>query len=68
MLVLLSQQTELLSKWVHDGEFADSLLKIGATFPLKKLAVGVVQEGYPLDVEEFVKQVAKESEPKTGPG
>jgi hypothetical protein len=62
MLQLLSGQTDLLSPWVHEGELHDAVLKVSAVFPIKKLQVGVVHQGFPLDVEEFVRQVREEAE------
>ena len=60
MLTLLSKETNLFFRWVHDGEFDDALLKVAAKFPMKKLNVGVVHQGLPFDVEEFVKQIVEE--------
>ena len=62
MLQLLSRQADLLSSWVRNGEFDDAVLKVAARFPIKKLHVGVVHQGFPLDVEEFVKQIREEAE------
>jgi hypothetical protein len=47
----------LLSRWVRNGEFDAAVLKVAAKFPMKKLNVGVVHQGLPFDVEEFVKQI-----------
>ena len=62
MLTLLSKETGLFSRWVHNGEFEDAVLKVAAKFPMKKLNVGIVHQGLPFDVEEFVKQIAEEAE------
>jgi hypothetical protein len=56
-MLTLPTGTGLLSRWVQDGEFEDAVLKVAARFPMKKLNVGVVHQGLPFDVEEFVKQV-----------
>ena len=55
MLQLLSA---MLSAWVRNGEFTDAVFKVAATFPMKKMAVGVPQQGPPFDVQEFIAQVA----------
>jgi hypothetical protein len=33
------------------------VIQIAATFPMKRMGVGVVHEGLPFDVEEFLKQI-----------
>jgi hypothetical protein len=60
-MLTLPTGTSLLSRWVHDGEFEDAVLRVAARFPMKKLNVGVVHEGLPFDVEGFVKQVVEEA-------
>jgi len=44
-------------QWTHDGELDDAVFQIAATFPMEKMRTGVVREGLPFDVEEFVKQI-----------
>jgi len=56
-MLSLPSVAALFSRWVHNGEFEDAILKVAARFPMKKLNVGVVNEGLPFDVEEFVRQV-----------
>jgi hypothetical protein len=46
-----------LTPWTHNGDLDDAVFQVAATFPMKKMAVGVEQEGLPLDVEEFVKRI-----------
>jgi hypothetical protein len=46
-----------LTPWTHNGELDDAVLQVAATFPMKRMGVGVVHEGLPFDVEEFLKQV-----------
>jgi hypothetical protein len=46
-----------LTPWSHDGEFDDAVFQVAATFPMKKLPVGIEQNGLPFDVQEFVKQI-----------
>lgn len=49
---------ELLASWTHDGQLDDAVFEVAATFPMHKMKTGVVREGPPFDVEEFVKQIA----------
>jgi hypothetical protein len=46
-----------LTPWLHDGEIDDAVIQVAATFPMKNMEVGVVRDGLPFDVEEFLKQV-----------
>jgi hypothetical protein len=48
---------EVLTPWTHDGELDDAVIQVAASFPMKKMEVGMVQEGPPFDVQEFVRQV-----------
>jgi hypothetical protein len=48
---------ELLAPWTHDGELDDAVFQAAATFPMKKMQVGVVREQSDFDVEEFLKQI-----------
>jgi hypothetical protein len=50
-------QPELLAQWTHDGQFDDAVFDVAATFPMEKMRTGVVRQGPPVDVEEFVKQI-----------
>ena len=47
--------------WVHDGEPEEVVFKIVATIPMVELQPGVVHEGFPIDVEELIKQIKNES-------
>jgi hypothetical protein len=47
----------MLSPWTHNGELEDEVFQVAASFPMKKIEVGIVQEGPPFDVQEFLKQV-----------
>jgi len=59
MLWALKQvQPDLLAQWTHNGELGDVVFQVAATFPMKKIQVGVVYDGPPFEVQEFVKQVA----------
>ena len=58
MLARLKQmQPELLAQWTHDGQLDDAVFDVAATFPMEKMRTGVVRQGPPFDVEEFVKQI-----------
>jgi len=46
-----------LTPWTHNGELDDAVIQVAATFPMKRIGVGVVHDGLPFDVEEFVKQI-----------
>ncbi len=46
-----------LTPWTYDGELDAAVFQVAARFPMKKMEVGVVQQGPPFDVQEFVKQV-----------
>ena|SRR5690242_9386612 len=47
----------MLTPWTNDGELDDKVIQVAATFPMKKMEVGVVHEGPPFDLEEFLKQI-----------
>jgi hypothetical protein len=58
MLCVLEQMMpELLASWTHDGQLDDAVFEVAATFPMQKMKTGVIREGPPFDVEEFVKQI-----------
>jgi hypothetical protein len=46
-----------LTPWSHGGELDDAVFQIAATFPMKKLPVGLVKNGPPFDVQELVRQI-----------
>jgi hypothetical protein len=50
-----------LTPWTHDGELDDAVFNVAAVFPMKRMEVGVVRDGPPFDVQEFVKQVRNET-------
>jgi len=56
MLELMTQP-DMLAQWAHNGELDDVVFQVAATFPMKKMQVGVVYDGPPFEVQEFVKQV-----------
>jgi hypothetical protein len=61
MLLSLGRHT-LLSTWLHDGDLDGAVFKVAATFPIHKMQVGIVQHGYPFDVQEFLKQIEEDTE------
>ncbi len=46
-----------LTPWSREDELDDAVFQIAATFPMKKLPVGLVKNGLPFDVQELVKQI-----------
>jgi hypothetical protein len=58
---LLAGPVGLLTPWLHDGELADAVFQVAATFPMKKRSVGVPQQGLPLDVQDFLVQIEKQN-------
>ncbi len=58
MLAMMTKMMpEMLAQWTHDGELDDVVFEVAATFPMKQMQVGVVRQGPPFDVEEFLKQI-----------
>lgn len=55
--VLKQMMPEQLAQWTHDGQLNDLVFEVAATFPMEKMKAGVVREGPPFDVDEFVKQI-----------
>ncbi len=47
--------------WIHDGEPEEVVFKIVATIPMVEPQPGAVQEGFPIDVEELIRQIKSES-------
>jgi hypothetical protein len=50
----------LLSAWLRDGEPAEAVFQVAATFPMKRMSIGVPQQGLPFDVQEFLAQIEKQ--------
>lgn len=46
-----------LTPWSREGELDDAVFKVAATFPMKKLPIGLAKDGLPFDVQELVKQI-----------
>jgi hypothetical protein len=47
--------------WIHDGEPEDVVFKIVATIPMVEPQPGVMREGFPIDVEELIRQIENEA-------
>ena len=47
--------------WIHDGQPEEIVFKIVATIPMIAPQPGVVHEGFPIDVEELIRQIKNES-------
>jgi hypothetical protein len=58
MLALtIKMRSDLLARWIRDGQPDDAVFEVAATFPMVKMRTGIVREGLPFDVEEFVKRI-----------
>lgn len=58
MLGLLQMLPEPpLAPWTHHGGLDDAVFQVAAAFPMKNMGVGVVHEGPPFDMQEFLKQI-----------
>jgi len=53
-----------LAAWTHDGRLDDAVLQVVATFPMKSMEVGVVHDGPPFDLSEFLRQVGEAASPQ----
>jgi len=56
----LLQMLGMLAPWIHDGLLDDAAFKVAATFPMKRMQVGIVYNELPFDVQEFMKQIEKQ--------
>jgi len=54
---LATWRLDLLAPWIRDGQPDDAVFEVAATFPMEKMRTGIVREGLPFDVEEFVKRI-----------
>jgi hypothetical protein len=48
-----------LTPWTHEGD--DALFQVAATFPMKKMDVGVVYNGLPFDLQVFLAEIGNAS-------
>jgi hypothetical protein len=61
-MLSLPSVAALFSRWIDDGKFDDAVLRVGARFPMKKLRVSIVHQGFPFEVEEFVRQIEADTD------
>jgi hypothetical protein len=57
LVMMMKMLPDMLAPWTHDGEFDDAVLQVASVFPMKKMQVGVVRQGPPFDLQEFMKQI-----------
>jgi hypothetical protein len=57
MLQLLCGPFGQLVDWVHNNEPVEAVFKVAANFPMQKMQIGVVREGVPFDLREFINQI-----------
>lgn len=57
----LCEQMGLLGSYKVDSEFTDAVFRVAATFPMKRMEMGVTYPGPPFAVDEFLKQVENAS-------
>jgi hypothetical protein len=57
LMMLTKMMPEKFAQWIHDGQPDDVVFDVAATFPMEKMQTGVVREGPPFDVEEFLRQI-----------
>lgn len=60
MLQMLPGPLGVLSPWLRDSELADAVFKVAATFPMKRMSVGVPQQELPFDVKGFLAEIERE--------
>jgi hypothetical protein len=54
---MLGMLDMVMPGWMENAD-TDKVTKVAATFPMKNMKVGVVHDGPPFDLQEFLKQVA----------
>ena len=57
-LIAMLDKLGMLGPWTHEGVVADAVFEVAASFPVNGMAIGVPRQGPPLDVQEFLSQVA----------
>ena len=57
MLLMLEARTNVLAPWMHDCQLDEVVYQVAAIFPVKKMRIGVVNDGLPFDVREFIRKV-----------
>jgi hypothetical protein len=63
LLEMLCGSIGLLPPWlnINNGELHDAVFRVAAKFPIKKLQVGTPNQGPPLDVQTFLKQIEEQT-------
>ena len=51
----------MLSPWLRDGEPVDAVFQVAATFPMKRMSIGVPQQELPFDVRGFLAEIEKQN-------
>jgi hypothetical protein len=54
---MLGMLDMVIPGWMENAD-ADRITRVAAAFPMKNMKVGVVHDGPPFDLQEFLKQVA----------
>ena len=62
LLMLAGTMGMLLSPWLRNGELADTVFRVAATFPMKRMSVGVPQQELPFDVQGFLAEIEREND------
>jgi len=62
MLQSLCKHLELISARLGDAKLADGVFDLAATFPMEYICDGMVHQGFPLDVQEFIRHIEKETQ------
>lgn len=53
----------MLSPWLRNGELADAVFQVAATFPMKsmkRMSVGVPQQELPFDEQGFLAEIERD--------
>jgi hypothetical protein len=56
------QMLGMLAPWTHGEVVDDAVFKVAATFPMTRMQPGIVYDGPPFDLQEFLNKVAKQVE------
>jgi hypothetical protein len=47
--------------WMRDSRSAETIFKIAAAIPMVRVQPGVEHEGFPIDIEELIREIEAES-------
>lgn len=61
LLELLCVRMGLLSRWLQNAELDETVFRVAAIFPIEKPQAGAGQQGLPLDVQSFLKQIEEQA-------